>query len=497
MFMAKLAKTTRKKQVKRTSSSRVSKVRAKKAFRTYKEAIRYLFDKTDYEKQRNLRYNVTTFDLSRMKKLLSSLGNPHVKFPTVHIAGTKGKGSTATMLARMLESNGYKVGLYTSPHVVHLHERIVINSSMISESKMLDLLNRAYAPIEKLSRTSPPTFFEIMTALAFMYFADEDVDIAIIETGLGGRLDSTNLIRPEVVGITSLSIDHQLQLGRTLKEIAGEKAGIFKSGVPIVTVQQDEEAMKVLKSRASSVKAPLSVTGDDIDFSYRFETSREYGPHTRICLTTPRCTFEHLRVPLHGRHQAINCGLALAMLDKLIAAGYEIDKEKAIDGLRRVSLSGRMEMICEDPRIMIDAAHNAASIKALIQAIGQNIPYDSMVMIFGCNEDKDIEGMLYQLQFGADKVIFTRSNSPKAVLPEDLADIYTEICGKMCQTALGLIEAINLAKSAVGRGDLICITGSFYLIGQAKTHFSTQRDKSKGKIEEGENKYDLLLNEAL
>jgi len=492
--MAKPTKTTRKKQAKRTSSSRPSKVKTKKAFRTYKDAIRYLFDKTDYEKQRNLRYNVTTFDLSRMKKLLSSLGNPHVKFPTVHIAGTKGKGSTATMLARMLESNGYKVGLYTSPHVVHLHERIVINSRMITDAKMLDLLNRVYAPVEKLSKTNPPTFFEIMTALAFMHFADEDVDMAIIETGLGGRLDSTNLIKPEVVGITSLSIDHHLQLGSTLKDIAGEKAGIFKKGVPVVTVQQDAEAMKVLKSRASSVNAPLSVTGDDIDFSYRFETSREYGPHTRICLTTPRCTFEHLRVPLHGRHQAINCGLALAMLDKLIAAGYEIDNNKAVDGLRNVSLIGRMEMICEDPRIMIDAAHNAASIRAIIQAIGQNIPYDSMVMIFGCNEDKDIRGMLYQLQFGADKVIFTRSNSPKAVLPQSLADMYSEICSKMCQTASSLGEAIRLAKSATGRGDLICITGSFYLIGQAKMRFLSHQKLANRKNPPDNVKYSLTMN---
>jgi dihydrofolate synthase/folylpolyglutamate synthase len=215
----------------------------------------------------------------------------------------------------------------------------------------------------------------------------------------------------------------------------------------------------------------LSVTGSDIDFSQRFETSREHGPHTRICLTTPTSKFEHLRVPLHGRHQAINCGLALAMLDKLKSAGYKIDNDKAAEGLYTVSLAGRMEMIWDDPRIMIDAAHNAASIKALINAAGQNIPYDSRVVIFGCNSDKDVRGMLHQLQFGADKVIFTRSNSPKAVSPEDLAEMYTDICGKMFQTASSLGQALQLAKSAVSKEDLICITGSFYLIGQAKTRF--------------------------
>lgn len=434
--------------------------------------MRYLFALTDYEKQEHLRYNVSTFNLKRMEKLLSLLGNPHKKIPTAHIAGTKGKGSTATMLAKMLEANGYKVGLYTSPHVISLHERIAVNSEMISEREMYRLLNRVHGPIEKMAKSDAPTFFEIMTALAFLHFADAQVDISVIETGLGGRLDSTNVVMPEVVGITSLSIDHQGQLGQTIDSIAKEKAGIFKRGVPAVTVQQEPGAMRVLKSQAEAVKAPLSVTGsDDIDFSHRFETSREDGPHTRICLTTPTSKFEHLRVPLHGKHQAINCGLALAMLDQLKASGYEIDNDKATEGLSRVSLAGRMEMICDDPRIMIDAAHNAASIKALIQAVGQNIPYDSMVVIFGCNSDKDVRGMLHNLQYGADKVVFTSSNSPKAMSPDDLAEIYTEMCGKMCQTAVSLGEALRLAKSAVGREDLILITGSFYLIGQAKMRF--------------------------
>jgi len=468
--MAKSIKITGKKlAVKRPS--KVITVKAKKAFNSYKQAVSYLFEKTDYEKERHLRYNVTMFNLNRMEKLLSLVGNPHHKIHTVHIAGTKGKGSTATMLAKMLEANKYKVGLYTSPHVVHLHERIAVNSKMINERGMLVLLNRIYNPVERMSKTDPPTFFEIMTALAFMHFVDRKVDIGVIETGLGGRLDSTNVIQPKVTGITSLSIDHQQQLGSTIDSIAKEKAGIFKRGVPAITVQQEPTAMRVLKSHATATKAPLSVTGVDIDFSYRFETSREHGPHTRICLTTPTSKFEHLRVPLHGRHQAINCGLALAMLDKLKASGYKIDNEKATEGLEKVTLAGRMEIICDDPRIMIDAAHNAASIRALIHAIGQNVPYDSMVVIFGCNTDKDVEGMLRELQYGADKVIFTRSNSAKAMSPYDLAEMYTEICGKMYQTAVSLGEALRIARSAISRGDLICITGSFYLIGQAKMRF--------------------------
>ncbi|MBN2181802.1 MAG: bifunctional folylpolyglutamate synthase/dihydrofolate synthase [Sedimentisphaerales bacterium] len=468
--MTKAVRTTGKKRTKK-SSSKTARVKSKKAFRSYQQAIDYLFKRTDYEKEETLRYNVTTFSLERMEKLLSLLGDPHVKIPTVHIAGTKGKGSTATMLAKMLEANDYRVGLYTSPHVLHLHERISVNSEMIDEAQMRDLINRIYAPVEKMSKTDPPTFFEIMTALAFMYFVDKAVDIAVIETGLGGRLDSTNVIKPEIIGITSLSIDHQQQLGETIDLIASEKAGVLKQGVPIITVQQEPAAMSVLKSQALALKAPLSVTGSDIDFSHRFETSREHGPHTRICLTTPTSKFEHLKVPLHGKHQAINCGLALAMLDKLKSMGYKIDNEKVSEGLQKVSLPGRMEMISHDPRVMIDAAHNAASIRALIHAIGQNIPYDSMVVIFGCNNDKDIMGMLQELQYGADKVIFTRSNSAKAISPDDLAEMYTELCGKMCQSAPSLGPALQIAKSAVSREDLICITGSFYLIGQAKMRF--------------------------
>ena len=468
--MAKSSKTIGKKRTNKRGS-KVAKVKRKKAFRTYKDALKYLYEKTDYEKEKHLRYNVTTFNLERMEKLLSLVGKPHKKFPTVHIAGTKGKGSTATMLAMMMQANDYTVGLYTSPHVSHLHERIVVNSEMISDSEMLGLLNRIYVPVEKIAKSERVTFFEIMTALAFMHFADVDVDIAVIETGMGGRLDSTNVINPEVVGITSLSIDHQYQLGETIGSIAKEKAGVFKRGVPIITVQQDPEALRVLKSCATAVKAPLSVTGSDIDFSQRFETSREHGPHTRICLTTPLSKFEHLRVPLYGKHQAINCGLALAMLDKLKSSGYEIDDEKATEGLHNVSLKGRMEMVCDDPRIMIDGAHNAASIRALIHAIGQNIPYDSMVMIFGCNSDKDVDGMLNELRYGADKVIFTRSQSAKAMSPDELAEMYTEKCNKMCQAATTLGESLRLARSAVDREDLICITGSFYLIGQAKMRF--------------------------
>ena len=456
-----------------TTTSRTVRKGKSGAIRTYKSALSFLFSNTNYESARRVRYNGDTFSLERMELLLKGLKDPHKKLTAVHVAGTKGKGSTCTMLAEMLRANGYRVGLYTSPHVMDIRERICINGRMISEAATTRLV-RAAAPVVKRMQDDPPTFFEILTALAFMHFVNEKVDFAVIETGLGGRLDSTNVLEPEAVGISSISLDHQQQLGITLGKIAEEKAGIFKEGVPAVSVMQEGEAMRVLRREANRVGSPIRFTGDEIDYSCRFESSRTWGPHNRICLTTSTSRFEHLRVPLLGEHQALNCGLALSLLDCLKTRGFEIDDERAMAGLAKTTLPGRMELIWNDPRVLVDGAHNAASIRALIQATGQHIPYDSMVVIFGCCEDKDVDGMLRELQYGADKVVFTRVNSPRAMFPDDLAARYTEICGKMCQTAMTLGEALRIARPAVGNEDLICVTGSFYLVGEAKERFAKE-----------------------
>jgi len=435
--------------------------------RTYRAALKFLGSVTDYEKLTRVGYNHTTFNLSRMNRLLKGLGNPHRNFRSVHIAGTKGKGSTATMLARMLEACGRRTGLYTSPHLVDLRERISIDGKLIGETDLTRAIAKI-APVVRQLRNDDPTFFEIMTAVAFLYFAEKQVDIAVVETGLGGRLDSTNVLKPDVCGITTISLDHQQQLGSSLAAIAEEKAGIFKSGVPIVSAPQEPEVMRVLKRAAQKANTDLRITGEDIDFSYRFESSRLVGPHTRVCLTTRVSRFEHLHVPLMGEHQAINCGVALGLLDALKQQGHQIEDQAAIDGLAGVKLAGRMEIVSQEPRILVDGAHNAASVDALMRAIGQNIPYDSMVLIFGCSADKDVAGMLDRIRYGADKVIFTRNGSPKAVDPAELCSRFVELSGKMAQTAPTLREALEIAKRAVTREDLICIAGSFYLVGQAK-----------------------------
>ena len=438
----------------------------------YARALRFLNKLTDFERLRIVRYNSSNFDLDRMRTLLKKLGNPHEQFRSVHIAGTKGKGSTCAMIASMLQANGYKVGLYTSPHLLDIRERIAVNGVVISQADFARIVRTVEPILEKIKPM--PSYFDVLTAVAFKYYAEEKVDIAVIETGLGGRLDSTNVIKPEVTAITSISKDHMAQLGGTLALIAGEKAGIFKPGVPAVTVEQAPEVETVLKRVAEQVGAPLDITGKTIEFSYRFESSRLQGPHNRICLTTPTSRFEHLSVPLLGEHQAINCGLALSVIDRLKGRGFNISDAAAMEGLAKTTVPGRMELVSQTPKVLVDCAHNAASIDAMMKAIGQHVPYDSMVVIFGCCGDKDVSGMLERITSGADKVIFTKVNNIRSADPEDLAAQYIELYGKMAQVAPTLQDALDIANRAVTKEDLICITGSFYLVGEAKKLFAAK-----------------------
>ena len=428
---------------------------------------------TNYERAPRVHYTETNFSLTRMNRLLASLGNPHREFKSIHIAGTKGKGSTATMLAEMLRGCGMRVGLYTSPHLLDIRERIVVDGEMIPEATFAKAIGTVVAAAVK-ARVNPPTYFEVLTAAAFRYFADEQIEAAVLETGLGGRLDCTNVVHPEVVGLTSISFDHMSQLGNDLTSIAREKAGVVKKGVPVVSAPQLPEVKAVIQEAAEVADAPLRFSDEDVDFSYRFEFSRTAGRHARICLTTAGSRFEHLEVPLFGAHQAINCALALNMLDVLKTRGFPIDDQRAMAGLSHVKLPGRMQMICEEPRIMVDGAHNAASINALMRGIGQHITYDSMIVIFGCQRDKDIPGMIRRIQIGADKIIFTSTGSPRSAEPAELAAEYIERSGKMAQVAQNLDEAMRIALSALSREDLICITGSFYLVAEALRKYSVK-----------------------
>lgn len=413
------------------------------------------------------------FKLDRMQAILEALGNPHRGVQMVHIAGSKGKGSVCEMLASALGACGYAVGIYSSPHLVRVNERIRVNECQISDDDFVAMTQRCREAAAGLkSDLGTPTFFELMTAMAFTYFVHQAVDVAVIEVGLGGRLDCTNVITPGVCGLASIQLEHTDILGTTLEEIAREKAGIMKPGVPIVTVPQDEAVMGVLRARAVEIGAPLFVLGEDTEYSCRFESEPALGPHARICVSSPCISYEHMAVPLKGEHQAANCGLTLALLDQLTDRGFIAPEHEVAVGLSRTSNAGRLELACPSPRILLDTAHTPDSIACLVKAVGAHLRFDSLVTIFGCASDKNIDQMLIEIARGADKVIFTKvSDHPRAMDPVELARRFREHTGTMCQVEPDLKSAINTASRAVGREDLVLVTGSCYLVGEAKRLF--------------------------
>lgn len=441
----------------------------------YQAALKWLADRPDIERMRVVKYDENSFRLDRMRALLAAMGNPHESIKTVHVAGTVGKGSTCAMIANMLSECKYTVGVYTSPHFVDVRERIAINDRMISKPALVEMAKKVQAAAAKAK--VEPTFFEAVTAMAFKHFADEAVDIAIIEVGLGGRLDSTNVITPLVSVITSIDFDHTRILGDTLTKIAREKAGIFKRGVPAIVFDSQPELNKVFAEVAEKVGADLRIVNKDIEFSSRFCTSPEHGPHTRVCYYTKTMRIEHLPVPLPGEHQAMNCGVALAAVECVRAAGFNCPENLVTGGLSKTKVTGRMELISDRPRVLVDGAHNPASLNALMRCVGAHVPYDSMVCVFGCCQDKDVGEMLDRLNLGADKVVFTRAiGNPRAADPVELQKLFQERSGKMSQVARTVGEAIQLAMRATSRDDLICVTGSFYVVGDAMKFIQDNAD---------------------
>lgn len=443
---------------------------------SYAAVIRWLHDRPDIERMRAVKLSDDAFKLDRMHRLLDRLGNPHRQIKAVHVAGTVGKGSTVAMIAAMLEECGYAVGQYTSPHLTGLRERISINGRLIGKSDLVELAKQAARAVSKLD--FEPTFFELVTAIGFKYFAEQAVDVAVVEVGLGGRLDSTNVLTPLVSVVTQIDFDHTKILGTTLPVIAREKAGIFKQGVPALVFDPPPEVERTMREAAEKSGALLRVVNKEIEFSSRFCTDPDLGPHTRVCLYTRTSRLEHLPVPLQGEHQASNCGLALAAVDTLKSCGFDCPEDRMTAGLAKTKAPGRMQILQERPRILADGAHNPASMNALMRCVGAHVPYDSMVCVFGCCADKDVGSMLDKVNLGADKVIFTRaSTTPRAADPDELQKMFQERSGKMSQVARTLPEALALATRAVSRDDLIVVTGSFYLVGEAMKHLEQERTK--------------------
>jgi len=420
---------------------------------SYQRTIEYLYGLQKYGMK---------FGLDNITRLLSALGDPHKSFRSVHVAGTNGKGSTSSMIESVLRTGGVRTGLFTSPHLVNFTERIRINGEEIAEEQVIALADEVRSAAEGGEEMSP-TFFEVVTAMAFVHFRRVGVDWAVVETGLGGRLDATNVIMPEVSVITDIGFDHREFLGNTLREIAGEKAGIIKEDVPVVSSAQSAEVMEVLALRASEKKSAF------------FRYPRDFS--CRIVSETPDsiCFYYHgdrdhgeLRVPLAGEHQMMNAAVAVKTIE-VISGKYPAYPFDVKGGLLNVRWPGRLEIIAGEPPILIDGAHNPGAARALSVYMEKilAVKYRRVILVLGIMGDKDIEGILRYLLPRASEIIFTAPAYGRAA-PADTLASHASSLGYTSKKTETVAEAMTLARDICQPGDIIVVTGSFYTIGEAR-----------------------------
>jgi len=430
----------------------------------YHSALRYLYGLVDYEKKRIERYSPDEFKLDRVELLLEKLGHPHRAYPTLHIAGTKGKGSVSAMLAAIAQAGGLKTGLYTSPHLHTYRERIQINGEPISRRDLAALVEELQPVIENIPDL---TVFEVTTALGFLYFARQKVDVAVIEVGLGGRLDATNVVRPEVSVITSLSLDHTYILGDTIEQIAFEKGGIIKPGVPVVSAPQQPGAVEVLQRLADERRAPFTLVGQD----WRWEAGcRSYEGQTFSLIAPARdadLSGEYW-LPLLGHFQLQNAAVAVAAAAQWRAQGQTwLTRATVRSGLAQVSWPGRMEILNRAPLLVVDCAHNPYSAQVLMESLRAWFPGTRWILLFGASMDKEIAGMLRELLPQVEHVIVTRSYHPRAAAPYTLADLCAEL-GKGAEIAVNPSRALEQAQALLQPGWGIIATGSIFLVADVR-----------------------------
>lgn len=430
--------------------------------RSYNDALDILYSFINYELKRQDRYSPEVMTLDRPHELLALMGNPHRRYPSIHITGTKGKGSVGAMCKTVLQANGLKVGLYSSPHLQDFRERFQINNTMISREKLTEIV---YDIKPHLDIVEGLTWFEVTTAVAFEYFAREQVDLAVIEVGLGGRLDATNVITPLVSVITSLSYDHMHLLGNTLAAIAGEKAGIIKPGVPVVSAPQEDEAQAVLARVAAERHAPLTVVGRDVEFHPHPMSLDEQ----RVTLRENEREFVYI-TNMIGEHQAINMAVAVTALRQLAAHGFSLSEDVIQLGLQQVKWPGRLEVLPEKPTIVLDVAHNRASAAWLRRALTALFSARPLALVFGAKGDKDIAGMMDELLPMTDHLILTQAVDSRAESLETLIQI-AQVAGYKGEiTAVPNVgEAVRVANRIAGVEGLVCVTGSLYVVGEART----------------------------
>lgn len=379
----------------------------------YNKALDYLYSFVDYSLKHSSELAKAEFNLDRMYALMDALGNPQSRYPIIHVAGTKGKGSVSALCASALQAAGYRVGLYTSPHLMDYVERIQVDDRPLSHEQMIHLVEEIKPAVAKVPKL---TTFEITTALGLLAFARQGVQAAVIEVGLGGRLDATNIVTPKVSVITSLSYDHMAVLGDTLAKIAREKAGIIKPGVPVVSSPQKEEALAVLERVAKEKDSPLVLVGREVKFE-RLASSLD-GQSLRI-LDTGSPAID-LRLPLLGEHQVQNAATAYTALK---TSGLEISNRAIQDGFSQVKWHARFEVVRREPPVIFDSAHNQDSFAKLRQALDEYFPGRQVYLIFGASEDKNIPGMFAELKPKIRKLIATRADHPRALPPEEITQL--------------------------------------------------------------------------
>lgn len=432
----------------------------------YREAIAYIIERSGYDRGFVANpFDAETIGLQRTAWLLDALDHPERAYPTIHVAGTKGKGSTAACLAAILRASGRRVGLYTSPHLHTFRERIQIDEEPITPETFA-ALTAEIAPVNtRLAAAHPAwgeaTAFEISTALAFLAFARAGIDVGVIEVGLGGRLDATNVLTPAVSVITPVSLDHTAILGETLEEIAGEKGGIIKPGRPVVIGPQQPPALATLEQIAAERGSPYAVAGRDWQAN---------GTAARFDLHGPWGTYHDLTVALLGQHQVANAATAVAACWELRQQGFDIPEEAIRHGLASVFWPGRLEIVREEPLVLVDGAHNVDSAERLVEALDDTFGPRRRTLILGIAGDKAVESMLAVFAPTADRIIATASHHPRAATAEQIATMARTIgpAGLTVSQAPDVASALDQALASSAPDELICVTGSLYAVSEAR-----------------------------
>ena len=442
----------------------------------YESAVRYLLT-LGRELSTPTQAAAAKFNLENMTVLMERLGRPDRTYPIVHIAGTNGKGSTAAFLESILRAAGFRTGLNTSPHLERINERIRINGEEISDQFFAETFTRVQEVIEELLASgrlrAHPTYFECVTALAFEVFARERVEFAVVEVGLGGRLDATNIVRPQVSVITRIDFDHENYLGHSLEEIAREKAGIVKAGVPVATAPQLPEVREVLRGKARELNAAIVDTGEDFDLEREIAEAGCARARARA-----RAMGEAVRLApgLPGRFQLENALNAVLTARLLQARGYRITNQNIEQGIRSAEWPGRLERLQAGPDVYLDGAHNPGAARELAQFLEENFARRRVYLIFGAMRDKSVDevtGILFPL---ASEVIFTQPGTPRAVSANQLADLAGHHAARYT-VIRDAEEALESALAKARSDDAVFVTGSLYLVGQLRHAW-----KGRGKV---------------